>query len=194
MLLNLILSLLLLPEARAYDVGITATQAQDKTQTQSGSEASDPIGYGIAFGHEWQMFTTTKFAPRAGYIKNEVQSKDHYSGKYKSETVYILYDFIHPLNFGNTLWFRGGIGNHIKRIKGDGGTVTIPNGGGTATAYKPGKTQQSFTSTLNLGLDWRFSQDFSSTNYGLSFETFWSEIFDSKKRMFTLHLAFVAYF
>jgi hypothetical protein len=90
-----------------------------------------------------------------------------------------------------------GLGNFRKSIKGEGGTVTIPNGSGTATAYKPGKAQESYTSTLNLGADWQFSKGYGGdtiNGYGLSLETFWNELLDSKKRMFTVQFGFTAYF
>lgn len=189
--------LVLNPNAHAFNTSLTATQRQEKVQTQAGKEAADPLSYGIGFGHEFQWWNSTQFAPRFGYIKNTVESNDHYSGKYKVETIYVLYDFAHPFDSDKSLWWRVGIGNFIKRIKGDGGTVTIPNGSGTATAYKPGKTQQSFTSTLNLGADWMFSKGYGAdtiNGYGISFETFWNEILDSKKRMFTAQLGLIAYF
>ncbi len=197
MLIQIVLQLILASGyANAFNGGLTISQAQEKVQNQKGSEASDPLSFGIMFGHEFDWWQSTRFAPRIGYIKNTVESDDHYAGKYKIETIYLLYDVIHPLTSDNAIWFRGGIGNFIKRTKGDGGTVTIPNGAGTATAYKPGDTQQSFTSTLNLGLDWNLSGGFSGQfeGYGVTLETFWNEILDSKKRMFTLQLAFVAFF
>ena len=178
----------------AFDAGLTATQAQEKVQNQAGSEDGDPISYGLVIGHVFDSPRSTKFSPKLGYIKNEVNSDDHYSGKYKIETIYLLYDVIHPLNQAETIFFRAGIGNFIKRIKGDGGTVTIPNGAGFATAYKPGKTQESYTSTLNIGADWIFMSDFGSTRYGMTLESFWSEILDSKKRMFTVQFGLTAYF
>lgn len=188
-------TLLFTSNVHALNFALTATQAQEKVQNQKGKEDADPISFGLAFGHEFQWWQETRFSPRLGYIKNEVNSDDHYAGKYKIETIYLLYDFTHPINMAGTWQYRAGIGNFIKRIKGSGGTVTIPNGSGTATAYKPGKTQQSFTSTLNLGLDWIFLSSVSGeTGYGANLETFWNELLDSKKRMFTVQIGFNAYF
>ncbi len=197
MLTQLVFALLLNPNAHAWNMSLTANQAQEKVQAQSGKEDSDPISYGLGFGHEFQWWNSTQFAPRMGYVMNTVNSDDHYSGKYKVETIYLLYDFAHPFNSEQTWWWRVGIGNFIKRIKGNGGTVEIPNGSGTSTAYKPGKTQESYTSTLNLGVDWMFSKGMGGNTingYGMNFETFWNELLDSKKRMFTVQLAFTAYF
>jgi hypothetical protein len=81
-MLTLVVSLLLhSPYASAYNMALTATQAQDKVQAQSGKEDADPISFGLAFGHEFQWWDSTQFAPRLGYIHNTVNSDDHYSGK-----------------------------------------------------------------------------------------------------------------
>ena len=70
----MLLPLLFTFSSYAFDAGLTATQAQEKVQNQAGSEDGDPISYGLVIGHVFDSPRSTKFSPKLGYIKNEVNS------------------------------------------------------------------------------------------------------------------------
>lgn len=137
--------------AYAFNASLHMSQPQERVQTQSGGEATDPISPGIAIGHSFQILQNYYFAPQLGYIVNEVKSADHYSGKYKVETIYLHYDFVRPLNQSRTFRAHFGFANLIKKISGKGGEVTIPNGTGTGTAYRPSSSHSSYTHAFTVG-------------------------------------------
>lgn len=184
------------PSSEAIHLGLNATQVQEKVQNRAGKEAGDPISPGIAIGHDFQIGESAlKFSPKLGYVKAQEFSGDRYAGTYETQTIYVLYDLSHPINLDQSLWSRFGIGNFIKSTKGQGGTVTIPNGGGTSLSNRPGKAQTSYSSSLNLGLDWMFSRrEGFVKSYAMNGEIFAFELFDRKKRLFALQIGITAYF
>ncbi len=193
---TLTLTLLLVCEVSwAWSVSFGIFKPDEKVQDSQGNEISDPYSPGINFGHEFQLTTDLVFSPRLGYVMNQVQTKDSY-GKYKVDTIYLLYDFLWPITMDRIWEVRFGFGTFLKRIKGEGGTVTVPNGGGTATAYRPSGTSSSYTSSINLGVDWKFSQGqmgwFSS--YGMSGEIFFMNLLDDKKRFPVYLVSLVGFF
>lgn len=183
--LLILLALLGLP-AHALNFSLHMSQPQDKVQNQAGSEAADPLSPGIAFGHAFEVMDGMHFAPQLGYIRNEVKSDDHYSGKYKIETLYLHYDFYHQWRQLESLRTHFGFATMAKRIKGEGGTVVIPNGTGTAMAYRPGGTKTSYTHAFTTGLDWNFLETNGAVKkYGVFGQLFIYEILDGERRMFT---------
>jgi hypothetical protein len=167
------------------------SQPQDKVQTQSGSEAADPISPGVSLGPHFDLGSDWSFSPELGYIYNQVETKDRYGGKPKVETFYLLYDLSYSLGYSRNYSVRGGLGTFIKRIKGPGGTVTVPNGSGTSTAYRPGDTQTSYSGSINLGFEWYFSDgDVSSFfhRYRLFSEIFVIDPLFDRKRLFTYQI------
>ncbi len=178
--------------AMAATIALNLSQPQDKVQKQNGKEQADPISPGLSLGPHFDINETWQFAPELGYILNQVSTKDHYGGKPKIETFYLLYDFVYSLSAQGSWKLRAGIGNFIKKTKGDGGTVSVPNGtSGTSTAYKPGKTKTSYTSSVNLGTEWYFSEGTPGEffkNYRLFGEIFTFEPLDKQKRMYTLQI------
>lgn len=186
---------LTLPKAFAWDASFGITQPQEKVQNRKGSTASNPISPYLAFGHTFSLTEAWSFAPRLGYIKNTVKSDDHYS-RYKIETFFLLYDFTWKRSFDSKFYPRLGIGTFLKKTKGEGGTVTVPNGGGFSTAYRPGTSKASATATLNLGIDWKFNESLSAPGrgFGATAEAFIYEILEERKRLLTLSLGLFYYF
>ena len=138
-----------------FSASLGLYQADSKVQSPSGSEDSDPYSVGIAIGYDFDFYWGHLFSPQLGYIQHAVNSEDDY-GSYKMTTIYVLYDFVYkPSWFAQNMSVRYGVGNFIKKIDGDGGTVTVPNGSGTATAYRP-ESSTSHSGNFNLGLQWDF--------------------------------------
>ncbi|MCB9091246.1 MAG: hypothetical protein H6621_10600 [Halobacteriovoraceae bacterium] len=169
-------------------------------QSQDGSEASDPYSPTISLGHNFNAFWGMQFSPQIGYIKNKVNSGDSYGGDYKIETYYLLYDLLwNPFESSvsdSTEWvLRTGLGTYQKSIKGSGGTVTVPNGTSTTTAYRPSGSSKSYTTTLNLGIDGRFNYNSQYIKkWGLRLESFLYSPFQKQKRTFAYLITLVGYF
>jgi hypothetical protein len=188
------------PTARAWHATVGTYKMLDKTQTSSGSKASNAfspmVGVGGNFSLPWSGWG---FSPQLGYVRHIIKSDDSYGGDYEITTIMMLYDFVWvPEMFmtGNTPFaLRMGIGNFRRRTEGEGGKVTIPNGNSTAQAYKPGGSETSYTGTFNLGADMNFGSlaDW-MVNTGLRFETFMFSPLNKEKRTLAFNLMAVAYF
>lgn len=164
-------------------------------QDKKGKEATNPISPGVAIGWNFQLPDNFGFSPSLGYIHNTVNSDDSY-GKYKMYTIYLLYDFMWiPMSFSERLALRFGLGTFRKTIKGEGGSVTVPNLNTTTTAYRPGKSSTSYSSTFNFGADYTFDflQDWFN-NFGVRLEFFTFRPLSMKYRTFAYTFGAVAYF
>jgi hypothetical protein len=176
-------------------VGVGLLNPYDKTQDNSGSDQVDPVSPTITLSHSWLVFGSTSFSPILGYTRFTNSTTDSYGGTYVVDGVYLLYDFLTPLTASGDLSFRYGVGSMRKQISGDGGQVTIPNGNSTAVAFKPSLSKWSSTTSLNLGLDYRFGiAGFSGTDQGLRLELFVMDPLDKMKRMLALSINYVMYF
>jgi hypothetical protein len=164
-------------------------------QDKKGKERKTPFEPTLAIGKNFEFSPGFGFSPQLGYIHNIIVSDDGYS-EYKMHTFFILYDFLWIPSSLPDLATRFGIGNFIKRISGEGGTVTIPNGSGTATAYRPKKERQSsYSNTFNFGLDYNFN--FSASwfdSLALRFELFIFRPLSKEYRNYAYHLGTVFYF
>lgn len=183
-----------LPTAFAWDVSLSAYRLDDKVQDDRGDEASDSIQPALSIGHTFDMgfgwFDSIHFSPRLGYIRDLEPARDSY-GQQRIEHLYVLYDFVSPI--ATNTFLRYGFGSFLKRISGDGGSITIPNGSGTATAYRPDGTKTSATATTDLGLDYIWS-DSGSAGYRLAAELHAYQILDNKRRWLAYQLSFGAEF
>jgi hypothetical protein len=195
-----VLILLMSASAHAWHAAIGTYKMLDKTQTQSGGDASNAfspmVGVGGNFSLPWSGWG---FSPQLGYVRHTVKSDDSYGGEYQIQTIMMLYDFVWvPEIFsGSSVPFavRLGLGNFRRSTKGKGGTVTIPNGGGTTTAPRPSSSEASYTGTFNLGADFTFGALASwMTNTGLRFETFTFSPLNKEKRTYAFNLMALAYF
>ena len=146
--------ILMASKAVAFDLSALAYQPNVISQDENGDEEKDPLSYGLTVGHQWNWAPGIFFAPRFSYVKNSEKSRDSYSD-YDLTTMIVALDILYRIHSVHLLFMRFGIGNLIKEIKGPGGTVTIPNGSSTTTAYRPSGSSKSKSGTLNLGLDWR---------------------------------------
>jgi hypothetical protein len=177
-------------------VGVGQFLQNMESQDSSGSKVSKADDLFISYGKNFPKLLKSDagiFAPIIGYVKHN-KTADTY-GDHTKETIFVLYDLAKPLT--KNIIFRYGIGNFITRIKGDGGAVSVPNGSnGTSTAYKPGSKSESFTTTLNLGLELFTKQSFFSSGKGFGFrlETFMFSFLDSEKRGLGYSLMVASYF
>lgn len=94
---------------------------------------------------------------------------------YSKTTMLFLFDFGYEVMPSYLL--RYGVGTVITRISGDGGTVQLLNGGSPDTYYQPNEASSSWNTTLNLGLEHSFMQ-----NYALRFQTYWFSLLDAESR------------
>ncbi len=170
----------------AFDLGLGAFRPDEKVQGSGGGEKTDPTSPAISIGHDWNIFGYD-FAPRFGYISNQSNSDDSY-GKYKVETIYVLYNFRKTnllRNAGTSLLY--GLGSFSKRITGEGGTVTIPNGAGTATAYQPDGTKTSTSLSANIGIDYRWlTMGRTIEGYGFQAMIYALQPLNNQKRVYAL--------
>ena len=181
---------------RAYGVHVTTGfyKSLMDVQDKNGKEATNPLFPAIGVGTNFEMTSAFRFSPQLGYISHTVDSKDSY-GKYKMSTIFLLYDVLWlPKGFTNTA-FRFGLGTFRKSISGKGGAVTIPNGNSTMTAYRPGKSQTSYSGTFNLGADiqFEFLRDWFD-KFGVRGEMFVFRPLSKEYRNYSFILAAVGYF
>lgn len=164
-------------------------------QDKDGDELQNPLHPMIGIGDNWKISTDWGFSPQLKYIYNRQVSDDSYND-YSVHTFVLLYDFIWvPVDSMQSFALRFGLGTFIKRIKGEGGTVTIPNGTGTMSAYRPDETETSYSSTFNLGGDLMldlFKDYFANT--GLRLETFIFRPLSQEHRTYAYTLSMVGYF
>jgi hypothetical protein len=181
-------------EALCLNVSLGAHKSNRNAQDRAGEEDSNSLSPTVSVGHLIK-YKWINFAPQLGFTKNKRESADEYGGDYSISTIYLLYDFLwSPLGLSVTdrtpLALRFGLGNFIKSIKGDGGTVSVPNGAsGTIDAYQPGESDKSYTGSLNLGFDFNGSLLSSNwSNYGGQFELFIFSALKSEKRSTAFNL------
>ncbi len=178
--------------AWTWDLSLSAYRLDDKVQNDRGEEASDPIQPALSVGHVFDLglgwYESIQFSPRIGYVRDLSPSGDSY-GQQRIEHLYVLYDFTTKIADSTSL--RYGLGTFQKRVSGDGGPVTIPNGSGTTTAYRPADTKTSSTASTNLGLDYSWSGIGGSfAAYRLAAELHAYQLLDSKRRWIAYQLFF----
>lgn len=168
-------------------------------QDKNGKEVKNHIDPTIGIGRNWQIGNDWGFSPQFNYIYDLKGSDDGYND-YKVHTFVILYDFvwlpIDSMKSGNVFALRFGIGNFIKRISGEGGAITVPNGSsGSSTAYRPEKTITSFSGTFNLGADLSLDllKDYFN-NFGFRLEAYTFRPLSQEYRNYSYSLTAVGYF
>lgn len=105
---------------------------------------------------------------------------------YKKTTMLFLFDF--GYEFLPSYVVRYGLGTAITRISADGGTVELLNGGTPDTYYRPNEASSSWNTTLNLGVESAFHQ-----NYAFRFHTYWFSIFNNESRKASYSFSLVYY-
>ena len=180
----------------AVELGLGFYNKQEKVQNSKGEEDSDPFSPMFLLGHTFNISSGYVFSPALGYIKHEVNSDDSY-GEYEVTTLALIYDLIWApgMSASDGYSIRYGIGNFMRKTKGKGGAVTVPNGTGTATAYRPGSETTSYSTSFNIGAELFFSP----LIYGLSLnglrgEMYWFHPFNDSKRTYAFNIMYVGYF
>lgn len=166
------------------------------TQDSNGKVDDKPFSPTLSVGYNFNLFDSGfGFSPQLGYIHTKQTANDSY-GKQKVHTIFLNWDFIWISSLSDQLAFRFGLGTFIKRTKGEGGTVTIPNGTGTDEARRPGKTVSSYSSTLNLGADYNFNVQLSDwiDDLGLRFELYTFRPLSSEYRNYAFNFGVLLYF
>lgn len=105
---------------------------------------------------------------------------------YSKRTMLFLFDF--GYEFMPSYLLRYGIGTVITRINGDGGTVSLLNGGTPDTYYQPDEASSSWNTTINLGIESSIYN-----NYATRFETYWFSLLDSESRKISYSFNLVYY-
>ncbi len=172
-------------------------RALKDTQNQKGKVEDKPFSPTISAGYNFNLFDSGfGFSPQLGYIHTNQTANDDF-GKQKVHTIFLNWDFIWISSLSDSLAFRFGIGNFIKRTSGEGGTVEIPNGGGTDQARRPDGTVNSYSSTFNLGADYRFDLQLPGPwvqDVGLRFELYTFRPLSSENRNYTFNFGTILYF
>jgi hypothetical protein len=167
------------------------------TQNSSGKVDDKPYSPYLSWGSHFKIADSRfGFSPQLGYIHTNQTANDSY-GKQKIHSFFLHWDFIYAPEFLNQFAFRFGVGNFIKRTTGEDGTVTIPNGTGTATARRPGSTVNSYSNTFNFGADYNFDLNFSGawfTDLGIRFETFIFRPLSQDYRSYAFNLGILLYY
>ena len=162
-------------------------------QDKNGKAVTNPFSPSLSVGTNFKFTDGFGFSPQIGFIYHTVQTDDSY-GKYKMYSLFLLYDFIWVPQDYQFLAIRFGLGTFRKTITGKGGSVTVPNGNSTATAYRP-DSATSYSSTFNLGTDINFGINTEwFNNLGMRFEVFAFRPLSQQYRSYTYNLGLVAYF
>ena len=144
----------------------------------------------LAVGFSWRMMGNHFFVPQVGLAKDFSIDDDY--GDYSKTTLFFLWDFSYLLVKG--LVVRYGLGTFLTRISGDGGEVTVPNGHSTATAYRPEQAITSYSTTLNLGLEYIGQAAWANKYMGLRAEGHLFSFLDSESRSLGYTLSLVYYY
>ena len=167
------------------------------TQDSNGKVDDKPYSPTVGFGYNFRLFDSEYgFSPMLGYIHTTQTANDSF-GDQKIHSIFMNWDFITVSSLSSHLVYRFGIGNFIKRTSGKGGTVEIPNGAGTATARRPGKTVTSYSSTFNFGLDFKFDLGMSDSfieDLGLRFELYTFRPLSNENRNYAFNLGLLLFF
>jgi hypothetical protein len=162
-------------------------------QDKNGKAVTNPFSPALSVGTNFKFTDGFGFSPQLGFIYHTVQTDDSY-GEYKMYSIFLLYDFIWVPQDYQFLALRFGLGTFRKTITGKGGSVTVPNGNSTATAYRP-DSATSYSSTFNLGTDINFGINTEwFNNLGMRFEVFAFRPLSQEYRSYTYNLGLVAYF
>lgn len=172
-------------------------KALKDTQNSSGKLEDKPFSPTIGYGYNFDLFGTGfGFSPQIGYIHTKQVADDSY-GKQKVHTIFFNWDFMYIPTWTQSLAFRFGIGNFIKRTSGEGGKVTIPNGSGTAKANRPSKTVSSYSSTFDFGADYKLNlglTDWWVEDLGFRFELYVFRPLSKEYRNYAFNLGTILYF
>ena len=192
-ILILLFGFLLANPAWSVHVSTGVYKSLIDVQDKNGKTLTNPFSPALTVGSNFKFADGVGFSPQLGYVYHTVQTDDSY-GDYKMYSIFLLYDFIWVPQDYQFFALRFGLGTFRKTISGKGGSVTIPNGTGTAKAYRP-ESSTTYSSTVNLGTDFNFNMSTEwFTNMGMRFEVFAFRPLSQEYRTYTYNLGFVAFF
>jgi hypothetical protein len=138
-----------------FDRKVQSSKEADKKQ-------SPPAEFFILLGTRFRLYKNFLATPELGFQFNRERAEDSYAGKTSITTFLLRYHALYPLSSSgfssSVLALRFGATTFIRSTKGEGGTVEVPNGPTTMTAYRPGDKTTSYTSGPALGLDYMVSK------------------------------------
>jgi len=141
-----------------FSVGNVTHNFESAQNDTTGGKKVFEFAPAVFLGARIPFIFDQNLAPAIGFAK--FFTKDNST---KSEII-LQYHLAQYL-FGG-LDFRYGLSNYITTIGGDGSTLTLNNGTGTATFYSPSESKKSYTTSLDIGANFLVSSDFSA---GLQF-------------------------
>ncbi len=109
----------------------------------------------LLVGGHLQLWGENFFTPRLGYAT--------YLGEEdKTSKTDILLNYHMGYRFVDHFMLHYGFSTFITKLKGEGGTTTLSNGGGTATFYIPEESKTSYTSSIDVGGELLFGEGWSA--------------------------------
>ena len=166
----------------SVNIGVGAYTPFPSTQKEDDGTkdtwTADPY---VSIGYNHKLSGNYIFTPQIGYVFHS-SLDDEYSKK----TLFTLLDFGYTINSRFTGIF--GLGTFRTTISGDGGTVVLQNGDGTANFFAPSTSVTSYNTTVDLGLDAIYNK-----NFATRFQIYLFEILSSEKRSMSYSVA-VNYF
>jgi hypothetical protein len=118
-----------------------AFKAQSSSDGGTQKLAINPF---LSMSYRLRLTNRFMFAPELGYVLH-TGNEDNTS----TRTIFLLYTVTTPIHPAANLRF--GLGTFHTRVSGDGGTVTLNDGGATQDFFVPEEGQTSVISTVNLG-------------------------------------------
>lgn len=112
----------------------------------------------ILLGARFRLYRSILAAPELGYQFNRQGAEDSYGGDASIKTFLLRYHALYPLGgagfSSSMLALRFGATTFIRSTKGKGGSVEVPNGSSTMTAFRPSEKSTSYTAGPALGVDY----------------------------------------
>ncbi|MBH48942.1 MAG: hypothetical protein CME71_12310 [Halobacteriovorax sp.] len=125
------------------------------------------------------LFNEYFLAPEIG-MAFHTGTEDEYS---KRTMVFLWHG---AYRFSERMLLRFGVGTFWTRISGDGEEVQLPDGSGTATFYAPTESSTSYTSSLDIGIEY-----VTGPQWGARADVFLQRAFSGDRRTFAYLLSMV---
>jgi len=139
------------------------------------------LGLSTIIPYDLPLFGQSFLFPEIGFIYHT-----NTTSAYSKTQFYLLLDFGQKLT--ETSVWRLGFGTFLSQISGDGSTIVLNNGGGSASFYAPKETKTSINTTFDLGFEYSFDSKNALKLMGYVFSPF-----STLKRSFSYTLAWVYY-
>ncbi len=120
--------------------------------------------------------------PEFGYVFSKKEEGNH-----TRSATFLLANFSYRLPTDTFILY--GLGTFYHKVTSQAGPVTVNNGSGTSTFYRPGGSVTSYNSTVDFGVE-----QLIYNKYSARFEGFIFEILSSDRRKFSYTLSANYYF